>query len=217
MFSLNSMFILFCRFPEVPYRSLTQLSLGVLGLGNIGKCIAKYCKALGMTIWGIGRTERKELPVEVDEYRTMSGLGEMLQSCDYICNVLPSTPETKGLLSGDVLQACQSKQACFINIGRGDVIDTASIVKALKNGWISHAILDVFEEEPLPQNSELWDMPGVTITPHCCGRFFPNQVCALIYTFVQCSVVHTNIPTFTSSCINFPFICNVLLFNIVCV
>lgn len=158
-------------------RTLSQLSFGILGLGDIGKCIAKYCKALGMTTWAMGRTARQEIPSYIDEYRTTADLTELLKSCDYICNILPSTPDTKNLLSGNVLQVCNARQSCFINIGRGDVIDEASLVNALKTGWISGAILDVFEKEPLPKDSELWDMPGVTITPHCSGPSFPKQVC----------------------------------------
>jgi len=155
------------RLDDVKYRNLSELTLGILGYGDIGKQVAKYCKALGMTIWAMGRSERSELPHYADHYRTRSGLKELLQSSDYICNILPSTPDTKHLLSGNTLHVCQARQSCFINVGRGDVIDEESLVDALSKGWISGAVLDVMEREPLPQHSALWDMPGVTITPHC--------------------------------------------------
>lgn len=165
------------------YRSLSNLTLGILGLGDIGKEVAKYCKALGMTIWAMGRTERTELPPDVDHFRTQSGLKEVLESSDYICNILPSTPTTQNLLAGDVLEVCKSRQSVFINVGRGDVISEESLLKALKNGWIAGAVLDVFEKEPLPKDSELWDMPGVTITPHCAAVSFAEDVSTLRFLF----------------------------------
>ena len=145
---------------------MTDLSVGILGLGDIGKEIARVCKALGMTVWAVGRRQRQEKPPNVDQYRTLEFLPEVLQSCDYFCNVLPSTSVTYHLLSGNALECCSEKKPVFINIGRGDVIDETSLVNALQKGWISGAILDVFEKEPLPKDSPLWDMPQVTITPH---------------------------------------------------
>ncbi|XP_031565222.1 uncharacterized protein LOC116300485 isoform X2 [Actinia tenebrosa] len=161
---------------DVKYRNLSKLTLGILGFGDIGKEVAKYCKALGMTIWAMGRTPRTELPPNVDNFRTQSGLKEVLESSDYICNILPSTPTTKNLLSGDVLEVCKCRQSVFINVGRGDVISEEGLLRALKNGWIAGAVLDVFEVEPLPKSSELWDMPGVTITPHCAAISFAEEV-----------------------------------------
>ena len=150
-------------------KHMSELSLGILGLGNIGSHVARVCKGLGMTIWGVGRRERQQIPDYIDHYRTMSSLPEVLQSCDYVCNVLPSTPDTRNLLSRDVLRNCKNKNSVFINIGRGDIIDEKSLVRALKQNWISGAILDVFESEPLSTCSELWDMPQVTVSPHCSG------------------------------------------------
>ncbi|KAJ8301444.1 hypothetical protein KUTeg_020431 [Tegillarca granosa] len=99
-------------------------------------------------------------------YRAVEQLPDLLENCDFICGALPSTPETRGLLSGDVLKHCQSKKSVLINVGRGDLIDESSILLAIKNGWINGAILDVFEKEPLSKDSELWDLPNVIITPH---------------------------------------------------
>lgn len=86
----------------------------------------------------------------------------MLSSVDYIVNVLPHTSETAGMLSGDVLKICAEKRPVFINVGRGSIIDEASLLQALEKGWISAAILDVFPVEPLPTSSALWDHPKVT-------------------------------------------------------
>ena len=158
------------------------MTVGILGAGDIGTCIAKHCKGLGMTVWGMVRRslpQTTKLPY-LDQHRDGKGLTEILQKCDVICNVLPSTPATQGLLSEDTFQHCEKKKPLFINIGRGNVTTESSLVKALNNGWISGAVLDVFEEEPLPKDSLLWDMPNVTITPHCSGETYPYMVSIII-------------------------------------
>lgn len=155
---------------------MSKLSIGILGLGDIGKAMAKACKSLGMTVWGVGRQEKSDKLAFVDQYRTLYGLPEVLQSCDYVCNILPSTPATKYLLSGSVLESGKDSHPVFINIGRGDIIDEKSLIHALNQGWISGAVLDVFETEPLPRESPLWSIPNVVITPHIAGMFFPEEV-----------------------------------------
>ena len=158
------------------YRVMPKLTIGILGLGDIGQNLAKTCKALSMTVWGVGRTDKSDRLEFVDHYTTLSGLPEVLQSCDYVCNILPSTPATKYLLSGNVLESGKDKHPVFINVGRGDVIDEKSLIHALNEGWISGAILDVFEVEPLPKESALWKMPQVVITPHVAGVFCTEEV-----------------------------------------
>jgi hypothetical protein len=96
--------------------------------------------------------------------RLNSDLPDLLQNCDYIINVLPSTPDTTGLLNGDILKHSAQKHSVFINIGRGTVIKEEDLVNALSKGWLSAAILDVFETEPLPPSSALWTMPQVKCT-----------------------------------------------------
>lgn len=96
--------------------------------------------------------------------RLHSDLPDLLQNCDYIINVLPSTPDTIGLLNEDMLKQCAQKQPVFINIGRGTVIKEKDLINALSRGWLSAAILDVFETEPLPPSSVLWTMPQVKYT-----------------------------------------------------
>lgn len=93
--------------------------------------------------------------------RLHSNLPDLLHNCDYIISVLPSTPGTTGLLNEDMLKHCAQKQPVFINIGRGTVIKEKDLVNALSRGWLSAAILDVFETEPLPVSSVLWTMPQV--------------------------------------------------------
>jgi len=161
------------------YCVMPKLTIGILGLGDIGQNLAKTCKALNMTVWGVGRRDKSDRQEFVDHYATLSRLPEVLQSCDYVCNILPSTTATKYLLSGNVLESGKDKRPVFINIGRGDVIDEKSLIHALNEGWISGAILDVFEVEPLPKESALWKMPQVVITPHTAAVSFPEEVAEL--------------------------------------
>jgi phosphoglycerate dehydrogenase-like enzyme len=105
---------------------------------------------------------------------------DVLVSSDYIVNVLPSTPATRYLLNKDSLAVCATKKPVFINVGRGDVISEDEIISALDNEIFSKAVLDVFETEPLPQESKLWDHPLVTVTPHISGSVFPEDVAAVM-------------------------------------
>ncbi|XP_070576590.1 glyoxylate/hydroxypyruvate reductase A-like isoform X2 [Ptychodera flava] len=164
----------FCNF-----RRVSELTIGILGVGDIGSQIAKQCKNHGMTVWGLVKHEHliRERTSHVDVYKFSAELEQLLAECDYICNVLPSTSSTRGLLSGKMLSACAKKKSVFINIGRGDIIDEESIVSAIRNGWISAAILDVLPVEPLPATSQLWKMPEVTITPHMATCFHVPFIC----------------------------------------
>ncbi|XP_046358729.2 uncharacterized protein in proB 3'region-like [Haliotis rufescens] len=152
-------------------KPLSLSTVGILGLGCIGRETARTCKFFGMKVWGMTRTEvpeDKKSPY-VDEYRTMSHLHEILSECDYIVNILPSTEQTRGLLGGDVFSHCKNKKTTFINVGRADVTDEETILKALRNKWLQYAALDVHNPEPLPESSPLWSEPGVIITPHIAG------------------------------------------------
>lgn len=157
------------------FRIFADLNVGILGFGVIGKEIVRILKAFHAKVWVLARTlpREDERSPFVDEYRTMNDIAELLSSCDYICNVLPSTSETKGLLGNGILQHCSAsdggKGAVFVNIGRGSIISEKDLLEALNKNWISGAILDVFETEPLPPTSPLWLMPKVTITPHVSG------------------------------------------------
>ncbi|XP_011641081.1 uncharacterized protein LOC105429654 [Pogonomyrmex barbatus] len=164
------------------HRYIHDLTVGILGVGTIGKSVAEKLKLFGATIWGMTRTVPKEKLSYLDEYRTVEGLSDILKNCDYVINVLPSTQDTVGLLNGNVLQHCKNKDSVFINVGRGSVIREADLINALEQKWISAAILDVFEEEPLPEESKLWKLPQVTISPHNSARTVPQNVAKLFAT-----------------------------------
>lgn len=155
------------------------MNIGILGLGNIGKSIAQHLKIFGATIWGMTRTAVKDHLHYVDEHRTTDQLPDILKNCDYIINVLPSTKDTIGLLNGQILAYCKNHNVVFINIGRGTIIKETDLINALEQQWISAAILDVFEEEPLSERSKLWKLPNVTISPHISGVTRPQDVAKL--------------------------------------
>ncbi|XP_013418904.1 uncharacterized protein LOC106179724 [Lingula anatina] len=164
------------------YRLLSTLSLGILGLGEIGKEVARACQTFGMTVYGAvrGIPEDSNKSPYVSHYKLLSELPEVFHNCDYVCNILPSTPETRGLLNGDVFKHCANKKSVFINVGRGDVVDEDTIVNAISQGWLSGAILDVYPEEPLPASSKLWTCPGVTLSPHVAAVSFGWQVAEVV-------------------------------------
>lgn len=125
--------------------------------------MAEKLKLFGATIWGMTRSiPKKKLPY-LDEHRTMDSLSDILENCDYVINVLPATRDTIGLLNGNVLERCKGRNTVFMNVGRGSVIREADLINALEQKWISAAILDVCEKEPLPKESKLWSLPQVSI------------------------------------------------------
>ena len=156
------------------YRYLSDLTLVILGgCGDIGSCIGRAAKAFGMRVIAFSKTPRNnnKLPQGIDECST--DLKDVLIQADYLVSVLPSTGDTQGLLSGEALAPCSSEQGgkcpAFLNVGRGDVIDESNLISALDRGYISAAILDVFETEPLPKESALWERPDVIVSPHVSG------------------------------------------------
>ncbi|XP_022241278.1 uncharacterized protein LOC106459140 isoform X2 [Limulus polyphemus] len=155
------------------YRQLNELTIGILGAGTLGSTVAKFLKQRDATVLGLVRSTHKTKKPDFD--KVVTDISEILPYCDYICNILPSTPHTEGLLNGDVLKMCQ-KEPFFINVGRGDIISEEDLINALNQGWISGAALDVFIEEPLPTSSPLWNRPEVIITPHKASVLKPQNV-----------------------------------------
>ena len=161
------------------YRLLNKLTIGIVGVGEIGSSVAKAAKHFGMTVYGL--TSREIAPSSKNPWidRHFSSLGqlpEMLQSCDYVCSTLPKTAKTNGAFMNNMLENCKEKNSIFINIGRSNVITEEEIIKAVNLKWIGGAVLDVFEEEPLPKSSPLWDLENVVITPHCSGISMVDEI-----------------------------------------
>lgn len=143
---------------------LAGQTLCVLGLGSIGAEIARLAQALGMHVIGIRRSaQRPDDPVA--EMFTPDALARVLARTHWLAVTCPLTEETRRLIDANML-ARMPRGACVLNVGRGEVIDESALIEALTSGQIGGAYLDVFEKEPLPADSPLWDLPNVIVTPH---------------------------------------------------
>lgn len=164
---------------SIRVREITGQTLLVLGTGAIGQEVARLAKAFHMTTIGVSRSGR---PVECfDQVFTIEAINKTLPSADFIVSVLPSTKETHYLLTEKHFHLMK-ESAVFINIGRGDLVKTETILKAVKERQIDHAVLDVFEQEPLPEDSPLWSEPNITVTPHISGQS-PNYMVRALSIF----------------------------------
>src|SRR3990172_696067 len=159
-----------------PYwaEELLGKTVGIIGAGAIGGYVAKLARVLGMRVIAARRSpgQRVEGRVSVDEYIDVmlpaSELGRLLAESDYVVVAVPLTPETRGMI-GEAELRQMKPSAVIINIARGPIIDEPALVRALREGWIAGAALDVFQQEPLPADSPLWDMDNVLVTPHISG------------------------------------------------
>ncbi|MBL3557375.1 MULTISPECIES: D-2-hydroxyacid dehydrogenase [Marinobacter] len=141
----------------------------IVGAGSIGGQIARLCKAASLKPHGIARKPRHDDPDFIAVHGN-DDLTEQLGLADFVVIAAPLTPQTEGLFDEKAFQAMR-KSARLINIGRGPVVKTDDLIKALNNGDIAGAALDVFEEEPLPEDHPLWDMENVIMTAHMSGDF----------------------------------------------
>ena len=142
-------------------------TVGVLGLGAIGQQVATTSRSLGMRVLGIRRSGSTGV---ADEVFTPDRLLEMLPRCDFVVVTLPLTAETRNLIGERELRAMKST-AFLVNVARGNIVDEVSLARALREDWIAGAAIDVFAEEPLPRESEMWDLPNLIVTPHMAGAF----------------------------------------------
>jgi len=138
----------------------------IIGTGAIGSEIARLAKAFHMKTVGVNRSGHN--CEWFDEVFSVNEIDQAIGQSDFVVSVLPSTPETYHLLKEDHFVKMK-KEAVFISIGRGNVVDENALIKVLKAGEISHAVLDVFEHEPLPKGHPFWNMENVTVTPHISG------------------------------------------------
>lgn len=141
-------------------------TIGIIGVGAIGKETAKIAKAFGMKVIGIRSSNRPE--EYVDEMYSTEELDSVLPRCDYVVVTLPLTAKTHHLFKEKQFELMKDT-AFFINIGRGEIVDETALTQALVNEKIAGAGIDVFEVEPLPDSSILWELDNVIITPHTAG------------------------------------------------
>lgn len=145
-------------------RPLAGKTLLIIGLGHTGQAVAQRAKAFGMTVLG---TRARPQPMDhVDEVHAASHLPDLLPRADFIAVSTPLIPATRGLIGTDEI-AWMKPGVILADVSRGGVVDQTALHDALKTGHVAGAALDVFETEPLPQDSPVWALENVIVSPHC--------------------------------------------------
>jgi len=153
-------------FDQRSTQALHGKNVVVLGLGEIGRRIARVATALEMQVIGVSR--RGQPCADVHEVLPVEQLASALPRADYLVVAVPHTAQTDQLIDGNALSLLPPG-AFVVNVARGGIVDEAALCGALASGGLAGAALDVFEEEPLPNTSSLWDTPNLIITPHMAG------------------------------------------------
>ena len=155
----------------------TELAAGrsvlVVGVGSIGREIAQILKRMDFVVSGVGRSARDSDP-DFGQVHGVSDLNSCLAAVDYVVLVTPLTPQTLGIFGATQFSAMKPS-ARFINLGRGELVDEAALLKALQDDQIAGAGLDVFCTEPLPTESPFWDLDNVIVSPHMSGDYRGHQ------------------------------------------
>jgi phosphoglycerate dehydrogenase-like enzyme len=152
----------------IPLLEIGGWTLGIVGMGGFGLHMAQRGQGLGMYVIAVD-PYRTDKPAAVDELLPVDRLPELLGRSDVLMIACPHTVETHHLINAETLKLVKP-DAYLINVTRGGIVDEAALVDALREGRLAGAGLDVFETEPLPEDSPLWDMENVIITPHSAGR-----------------------------------------------
>lgn len=151
---------------ETSLDEVMDKKITILGMGKVGMEVAKRAKGFDMEVTGVNLA-----PVEsvyLDHALTTDQMKEAVKACDYLVICMPLTDETHHMVDKEFLSGMK-KSAVLMNVGRGPIVKTQDLVEALKQGNLRMAILDVLEEEPCPENSPLWELDNLIITPHIAG------------------------------------------------
>lgn len=146
---------------------LADSTIAIVGLGSIGEPIARHARMLGMQVLAV-REHPGRGPGPAHDVFGPGDLKSVLARCDFLILAAPITPRTEHLISTEQL-GCMKPNAWLINVARGSLVHEAELISAVREKRIAGAALDVFEDEPLPADSELWRLPNVLITPHTAG------------------------------------------------
>jgi phosphoglycerate dehydrogenase-like enzyme len=144
---------------------ISTQTVGIIGYGDIGRAVARRAQAMGMRVLALKRHFPDAPDPLVEQFYKPEAMAEMLARCDSVVIAAPLTAETRHMV-GEAEFRVMRPSAVVINVGRGPVIDQAALVRALREGRIRGAGLDVFEQEPLPPGDPLWQMPNVLVSPH---------------------------------------------------
>lgn len=142
------------RWEKFTVTELHGALLGLIGHGSIGRAVSSLGSAFGMHVHGVGRRHARE------------ELETILQKSDYVVVCAPLTPETRGMV-GETELRMMRPEAVLLNLGRGPVVDEPALLRALRENWIRGAVLDVFDEEPLPEDHPFWTLDNILLSPHC--------------------------------------------------
>jgi phosphoglycerate dehydrogenase-like enzyme len=153
--------------------TLRGKTIGLLGVGSIGAEVARTAKSFNMTVRGYTRSS--EDCEFVDEYFHGGELLKFANGLDYLVSILPNTKETRKLVDADLLSALPP-HCVFINVGRGSAVDDSALADALENDKLAGAVLDVFEQEPLPQEHPFWVTKNLQMTFHTSAPSFPEDI-----------------------------------------
>jgi phosphoglycerate dehydrogenase-like enzyme len=140
--------------------------MGIVGFGGTGRATARLAKAFGMQVLALKRRPATAEDHQLaDRFVPSEARNELLAQSDYVVNALPLTPETSAYFDETAFRAMKAG-ACFMNVGRGGTVDEEALIRALRQGRIAAAGLDVFQREPLPAESEFYRLPNVIVSPH---------------------------------------------------
>jgi phosphoglycerate dehydrogenase-like enzyme len=153
--------------------TLRGKTIGLLGVGSIGAEVARTAKFFGMQVRGY--TKSSEASKHVDHYFHGQDLLAFANGLDYLVSILPNTKETKKIVDAKLLGELPS-HAIFINVGRGSAVDESALIEALEQNKLAGAILDVFEQEPLPKEHPFWTTKNLTMTFHTSAPSFPEDI-----------------------------------------
>ena len=151
-------------------------TIGLLGVGSIGAHLAGMAKQFGMNV--IGYTRESETSTHVDKYYHGDDLLGFAAGLDYLVTVLPRTKDTNKIVDEAFLSALPN-HAVFVNVGRGNSVDEAALVKALNEGKLAAAVLDVFEKEPVPEDHPFWNTPNLYMSYHTSAISYPEDITRL--------------------------------------
>ena len=161
------------RWRQVDPLRLHGAALCVVGLGDIGRTIARAARGFGMRVVGVSRSGK--MVAEAERVHKVRDIRKAIATADFVALTVPLTGATRGLIGAAELAAMRPT-AWLINVARGPVIDEAALLDALRNNRLGGVVLDVFDEEPLPQGHPLWEFGNVVVTPHISGPSTPGEI-----------------------------------------
>ena len=176
---------------EGTVKSVNGLRVAIIGFGDIGNALAKLLKGLGMYVIGVKR-KMIDKPDYIDELHTNKDMDEVISDVDVVVTILPGTAENVHLFTRDTFKKMRN-DTVLVNCGRGNLYEEEVLYEALKNGDIASAAADVFEVEPLPEDSKLYDLDNFVVTPHIAGFFhldsakedFLNLICDNLKRYIN--------------------------------